>query len=596
MLALGRWLAIAFFAFSTFAWARVPDDLALLRSQAVDDPPAAIAAGRQVLDSHKLDGRADDERELLNWLGNAALRETDDAALTEMALRLESLGSERKDELALAYAGLLRAERLYQQDNPEKGWGETMRAVSRIQDSADPRIRAIAALELCDDFNMVGNARAGLPYCERSTSAWRTFGDKFELGRALNLEGHARKSVVDFEHAAALFKEARELFLANGNRSFASTVGANLARCYVELGRAEEALQLLHEGWEAETRTGRLYSAFVSKVDMVQALVKLGRLPEAQSEVAATIADARAHGWTVRLAELLMAQAQIARSLGDTQLALAAQDQLIELQSRTRDQAHSSAMAELEARYAARERELRIGELEQENRRRELELQTQRAAAAEDQAKLEHQRARLAIAALVIVALGATLALLYSMWYAQRRKAAALHVETLHDPLTGIENRRSFLRRLADTLAQPSAAPRLDVLMIIDLDHFKQINDRGGHLFGDQVLIAVVKCIERHLAGRAHLARLGGEEFGVLARGLGATDGLRLAEQLRTAVSLLPLRRDDEHVRVTISIGFAVHDCEMRRHDQSSWLAAADQALYSAKAHGRNRVVSAAVA
>ena len=591
-----RWLAIGVLLFSSSAPARVADDLVLLRSQSVNDPPAAIAAGRQLLDSHQLDSRAGDEREVLYWLGNAALRETDDAALTEMALRLESLGSERKDELALAYAGLLRAERLYQQGDAQKGWSETMRAASRIQDSTDPEIRAIAALELCDDFNMAGNARAGLPYCERSTSAWRALGDKFELGRALNLEGHARRTVGDFQNAAALFKEARDLFLAQGDRNFASTIGANLAGCYIELGRAEEAMQLLRDGWQAETRSGRLYSAFKSKVDMVHALVKLGRLTEAQSEVAATIADARAHGWTVMLTELLTAQAQIARSLGDVQLALTAQDQLIELQSHTRDQAHSSAMAELEARYAARERELRIGELEQENRRRDLELQTQRASAAEDQVKLERQRARLAIAALIIVALGASLALLYHLWQKQRSKAAALHVETLHDALTGVENRRSFLRRMEEALANPGKPPQLDVLMIIDLDHFKQVNDRGGHLFGDQVLIAVTKCIERHLGGRAHLARIGGEEFGVLARAMGAAEGLRLAEQLRTAVSLLPLRRDDEHVRVTISVGFAVHDCDVRRHDHSSWLAAADQALYSAKAHGRNRVVSAAVA
>jgi diguanylate cyclase (GGDEF)-like protein len=471
-----------------------------------------------------------------------------------------------------------------------------MRAASRIQDNADPRIRAIAALELCDDFNMVGNARAGLPYCERSSSAWRTLGDRFEIGRALNLEGHARKSLGDFDHAAALFKEARDLFLANGDTGFASTIGANLARCYVELGRAAEALDLLHEGWTAEIHSGRLYSAFVSKLDMVHALVKLGRLADAQAEVTATIADARAHGWNVKLAELLELQVQIARSNGDLPLALSTQDQLLQLQSRSRDQAHSTEMAELEARYAARERELRIGELEQENRRRELELQTQRATAAEDQVRLERQRARLAFAALIILALGASLALLYRMWQAQRRKADALHEETLHDPLTGVENRRSFLRRMDEALAKPGVAPKLDVLMIIDLDHFKQINDRGGHLFGDQVLIAVVKCLERHLAGRAHLARLGGEEFGVLACGMGASDGLRLAEQLRTSVSLLPLRLDDEHIRITISVGFAVHDYAVQPHDPSSWLAAADHAMYSAKAHGRNRVVSAAVA
>jgi len=593
---LRRWVVVAVLSFSPLVVARVPGDLASLRGQSVNDPSAAIAAGRQLLDGHKLDGRADDEREVLYWLGNAALREGEEAALAEMALRLESLGAARKDELALAYAGLLRAERLYQQGDTEKGWSETMRAASRIQDNADPKIRAIAALELCDDFTMVGNPRAGLPYCERSSSAWRTFGDKFETGRALNLEGHARRSIGDFEHAAALFREARDLFLDDGDAGFASTIGANLARCYVELGRATEALDLLREGWAAEMRSGRLYSAFVSKLDTVHALVKLKRWKEAQAEVATTIADAHAHGWNVKLAELLELQVEIARGSGDLQLALSAQDQLLQLHSRSRDQAHSTEMAELEARYAARERELRIGELEQENRRRELELQTQRASTAEDQVKLERQRARLAIAASIILALGILSALLYRMWHAQRRKAAVLHEETLHDALTGIENRRSFLRRMDEALARPGVAPKLDVLMIIDLDHFKQINDRGGHLFGDQVLIAVVKCIERHLVDRAHLARLGGEEFGVLGRGIGAPEGLRLAEQLRTAVSMLPLRLGDEHVRVTISVGFAVHDCDVQPHDASSWLAAADHALYSAKAHGRNRVVSAAVA
>jgi hypothetical protein len=87
------------------AIARVPDDLLALRGESVDDPPAAIAAGRHLLDTHKLDARPADEREVLYWLGNAALRQADDAVLVEMALRLDSLGNERGDELALAYAG-----------------------------------------------------------------------------------------------------------------------------------------------------------------------------------------------------------------------------------------------------------------------------------------------------------------------------------------------------------------------------------------------------------------------------------------------------------------------------------------------------------
>src|SRR5262249_37472154 len=157
-----------------------------------------------------------------------------------------------------------------------------------------------------------------------------------------------------------------------------------------------------------------------------------------------------------------------------------------------------------------------------------------------------------AIAALAALALGGSSVLFYRMWRTQRRKADALRAETLHDSLTGVENRRAFLRRMDAALVRPGASPHLDVLMILDLDHFKQMNDRGGHLFGDQVLVAVAACLERTLAGRAHLARFGGEEFGVLAAGIGAADGLRMAEQLRMAVSQLPLRLGSEDIRITI--------------------------------------------
>jgi len=594
---VARWLgAVLLMSLQVLAHARVAGDLFALRSQTVDDPAAAIIAGRNLLDSHQLDGRPDDEREVLYWLGNAALRQTDDAALAEMALRVESLGTARNDPLALAYAGLLRAERLYQQGENERGWAETMRAASRIQDSTDPKVRAISAVELCDDFNMVGNARAGLPFCERSSAAWRSIGDDFEIGRALNLEGRARKAAGEFDRAAVLFKEAREHYLRNGNTSFAATVGANLARCYVELGHAGEALDLLREGWQAEMRAGRLFSALVSKIDMTHALIKLGRWQEAEGEVAGAIADARAHEWSLHLPELLDMQAQIARARGNLKTAVAAQDELLQLQSRRREQAHTSAIAELEARYAARERELRIGELEQENNRRELELQARRAAAAEDEANLQRQRARVWIAAFVALSLAVSSALLYRLWYKQRRNTEALRRETLRDALTGVENRRSFMRYVDEALAKPNPAPKLDVLMIIDLDHFKAINDRGGHLFGDDVLVAVATCLESTLGGRAQLARIGGEEFGVLAVGVGAAEGLRLAEQLRAAISQLTLRCAGELCRITISIGFAALDCATRDHDRASWLRAADEALYSAKAHGRNRVVSATVA
>ena len=207
---------------------------------------------------------------------------------------------------------------------------------------------------------------------------------------------------------------------------------------------------------------------------------------------------------------------------------------------------------------------------------------------------VEQQRQHLLnlVFALVALALVLIAGLLYLLLRAQRRHAVELRAQALCDPLTGVENRRAFQQRVSALLASSrDASQPQHVLMLIDFDHFKRINDSIGHPQGDRVLVGVTDYLRVAIADAGHLARIGGEEFAVLCPQLGAEAGMRLAETLRAGVAALPWSLDGPALPVTISIGVALFDGS-RCHDLSSWMRAADVALYSAKSYGRDRVVA----
>jgi diguanylate cyclase (GGDEF)-like protein len=121
---------------------------------------------------------------------------------------------------------------------------------------------------------------------------------------------------------------------------------------------------------------------------------------------------------------------------------------------------------------------------------------------------------------------------------------------------------------------------------MLDIDHFKAINDTFGHQAGDHVLIEIASRLRRSLRGNDMVARWGGEEFIVLVRDCALPDAGRLAENIRAAIAEVPF---GPMGRITVSIGAA----EARdNEDLQSWLSRADQALYRAKRAGRNEVVA----
>ncbi len=170
----------------------------------------------------------------------------------------------------------------------------------------------------------------------------------------------------------------------------------------------------------------------------------------------------------------------------------------------------------------------------------------------------------------------------------ERTDREIMHL-AMTDSLTRIPNRHALIERAEQALMRRSGAPL--AFMMIDVDHFKLINDKYGHPAGDEVLRSVAALLAERLRKQDMLGRYGGEEFCVIAPDTELTGALTLAEALRETISAASFVTETGTLSVSISIGISLCPANAKR-ELKDMLAEADAALYSAKRSGRNRVVS----
>ena len=163
-----------------------------------------------------------------------------------------------------------------------------------------------------------------------------------------------------------------------------------------------------------------------------------------------------------------------------------------------------------------------------------------------------------------------------------------LSVLAVTDPLTGLFNRRHFVDLLGRELDRARRHDASLALLVLDVDHFKAINDTHGHQAGDRVLEAIARKLEASLRRHDVIARYGGEEFVVLLPETGRTEAAAAGEKLRDAIAGAPFR-ETAGIPVTVSIGAATFP-DRGIEDADDLLKRADDALYRAKAWGRDRV------
>jgi len=167
-----------------------------------------------------------------------------------------------------------------------------------------------------------------------------------------------------------------------------------------------------------------------------------------------------------------------------------------------------------------------------------------------------------------------------------------LRYEAMHDPLTGLLNRRATMTLLEQEYARVQRTKSSMAVVMVDLDHFKAINDTHGHAGGDIVLKQAAARLRCTVRAYDSVGRLGGEEFLILLPSCGHRDALAIAERLRRIIGASPISGGSKRLRISASFGVAASESEPSATAEEL-VEAADAALYRAKRGGRNRVEAA---
>lgn len=174
----------------------------------------------------------------------------------------------------------------------------------------------------------------------------------------------------------------------------------------------------------------------------------------------------------------------------------------------------------------------------------------------------------------------------------QLEASRRLYESSVKDALTGAYGRHFLDERLRSDLSDAKRHGRPLCVVFVDLDHFKQVNDTFGHAAGDEVLRRVSKLLVSAVRTEDVVARFGGEELVIVARGITTEGGVALAERLRADIEALEVAFDDKSIKVTASFGVAALEGELAEASAEELVAVADRRLYDAKRDGRNCVRS----
>ncbi len=170
------------------------------------------------------------------------------------------------------------------------------------------------------------------------------------------------------------------------------------------------------------------------------------------------------------------------------------------------------------------------------------------------------------------------------------RQVEHLQKLVVTDPLTGIYNKRHFNESLHKELERTRRSRQPTSLIMLDIDHFKSINDQHGHLAGDKVLQALANTLKHTIRLIDIPCRYGGEEFALILPSTPLVTAIQVAERLHQAIQQAEIAIDDDHaLQITASLGVSSFDA-LDKADGEQLIARADQQLYQAKATGRNRV------
>jgi diguanylate cyclase (GGDEF)-like protein len=566
------------------------------------------------------DPRRVDALELLGWL-RAALTEPD--ANERAALQLEALAQQQRAlrARAEAAAALVRARMVYFTGPVSRAERLIGEALNRLPDDVTPNDRLrylmtagdikeragrlddavrlyLQAMALADASAPLwrrSDVRSSLAYTlyeagqkerahalnREAIAIARQAGDDMALSSAMTSEAIILTDSKDHDGELAALREAIEAAHRAGAKRDEILGLGNLADFYLKSGQYPTALEISERALPLAREVKSRGSEALALTNMGLALVSMHRKAEGLKAVQGALEISERTGAITTMADTYKELGTYLEKAGDLKEAFDAYRTHRRLADEVFKQEQQQAILELQESY------------DNERRNRELELLNRQGRLKEElllQRELE-QRLWAVAAALALLSFGVIALLVQRGRRANQLLASTnelLKVQSERDPLTGLANRRHFQHAMRQLAADGRLA---GTFYLIDIDHFKQINDINGHAAGDAVLVEIARRLRATLREDDLVVRWGGEEFLVVVRALSPEQVEALAQRLLAAVGSAPVQTEGRPIAVTSSIGFATFPLEPGGV-ALSWERAielVDTAMYLAKAHGRNR-------
>ena len=458
-------------------------------------------------------------------------------------------------EQARAVLDLLAAQRIYERNGDH--------------DDADANVLNIAVA-----YRRMGDLDKAAEYLAQSEQYATRSGDWSTLLSTLMQQGYLAED--QDRPADALERYQRVLEVAQRQSSPYDTATAHLGMAwpYILQRQYAQALDTLARAQLEFAATGDRSNQGMIDLRRGQAHAGLGQHERALADYARAAASLE-HGGNLRYqAMLYQARAASDEALGRSAAAVADLHRYIAAREAIEQRNHGQQAEVLRYQFDAQRSEL-------ENRR----LSMEKAARDKQLAALLEAR-RWQWAAIVLG--GLLLTVLGALVMRQFERVRRLRELASTDPLTGVANRRSIELHGAAALAQARALGEPLSVLILDIDHFKRINDAHGHLVGDQVLARVARACQDAIRQHDRLGRIGGEEFLVVLPDTRMAQALQITDRLREALGRL--RCGDVAPGATISVSMGVAEWQAQDADLRALLRRADLALYRAKHRGRDRV------
>ncbi len=433
-------------------------------------------------------------------------------------------------------------------------------------------LAALAAEPASEVDRLLGQARA---YAEQAGDSELRIRILVNESAVASLQGDARTGVARIRSALALARSA-------GLQRLQPMLLTNLADAQLRLRQPRQALRTVEEALPLAERLGEVRVLHALRNNAGLALIGLGQIEAGKREMERSEALLGGEGNSGQRVAMLREFGEALAAAGDARGALDLYHRERALAAQISRENLEAALREIQASFDA------------EVRQRDMALLQDQVATRNEE--LASQDLTLRIWLLLLALLGVLLLLggvLYGRLRGRERllseRRERLRRESEQDPLTGLGNRRAFEARMQ---ALPSHAPP-GALLLLDVDHFKRINDRHGHAAGDVVLVEVARRILACLRREDLVVRWGGEEFLIHVAGMDSARALGLARRILERIAGDPVETANGSLQVTASLGLCMDSlpsCPVALNWEER-LRLADLALYAAKSRGRGRAV-----